>query len=378
LEDVLKNKLTLIFSFCLILGLNMLSAQTWSATKRLTWTSGNSRNTDIALDSSNNIFVVYYDDSSGVIHVYFKKSLDSGSTWTGKRMTWGGYPQRYAKLSVDSSDTLHMIFQSKYYEIAHRKTTDAGNTWSGVNKLTWNTSSTHPDIAIDGGNKLYAVWSNSKSGDTEIYFKKSTNGGAIWNGLKRLTWNAGDSINPRIAVDSTGHIHVIWQDDTPGQWQIFYKKSTDGGSSWSSNYRMTWANQALRPSLAKDSSDNLYMFYDTSNDIYHKKSTNKGASWTGSKRITWTNDSLSSDVCIDSTDTIHICWSGYFSPIGRDICYKQSTNGGSTWASYKRVTYGLKTGTDVPAISFDSNDDIHFAWDGNKSGNYEIYYKNRK
>jgi hypothetical protein len=271
-----------------------------------------------------------------------------------------------------------MIYQKKYYEIAHRKTTDAGNTWSSVNNVTWNTTSAYPDIAIDSGDMLYVVWGNSKSGNMEIYFKKSTNSGTTWIGLKRLTWNAGDSIRPCIAVDSTGHIHVIWQDETPGDWQIFYKKSTDGGASWSSNYRMTWANQALGPSLVKDSSDYLYMFYDTSLDIYYKKSTDKGASWTGSKRITWSKNALSSDVCIDSTDTIHIYWSGYFSPIGRDICYKQSTNGGSTWVSYKRVSYGLDTGTDVSAISLDSNDDIHFAWDGRKSGNFEIYYKNRK
>jgi hypothetical protein len=379
LEDTLKRKIALIFGFCLIFCLNILSAQTWSATKRLTWTAGYSRNPDIAIDSSNNIFVVYYDDSSGVMHTYFKKSLDGGLSWTGKQMTFGSYPQYSVKLGVDSGDTLHMIYQGKYYEIMHRRTTNAGNTWSSVNKVTWNTSSTSPDIAIDSGNKLYVAWSASKSGNTEIYFKKSTDSGTTWIGLKRLTWNAGQSTRPSIAVDSTGNIHVIWQDDTPGQWQIFYKKSTDSGSSWSSYRRMTWAiSQALRPAIAKDSSDNLYLIYDTSSYIYYKKSTNKGSSWTGSKRITWTKNSLSSNICIDSTDTIHICWSEYFSPIGRDICYKQSTNGGSTWISTKRVTYGLKTGTDLPAISFDSNNDIHFVWDANKSGNYEIYYKNRK
>lgn len=378
LEDTLKKKFAFIIGFCLIFGLNILSAETWSATKRLTWTSGDSRDPDIAVDSSNNIFVVYYDYTSGVMRVFFKRSLDGGSTWTAKQMTYGIYNQRDPKLGVDSSDTLHMIYQGKKNDIMHRKTTDAGNTWSKVHRITWGAFNLNPDFAFGSGNTIYVVWSRSDSVDYNIYFKKSTNSGTAWTGVKRLTWNEGDSIKPRLTMDSTGVIHVIWQDDTPGLWQVFYKKSTDGGSSWSGTYRLTWTNQALRPVLTKDSSDNLYMFFDTSDTIYFRKSTNKGASWTGGKRITWTNGSLSPDICIDSTDTIHLCWNEYFSPTGHDICYKQSTNGGNTWGSYKRVTYGLKTGSDIPAISLDTNEDIHIAFDANKPGNREIYYKNRK
>jgi hypothetical protein len=27
-----------------------------------------------------------------------------------------------------------------------------------------------------------------------------------------------------IAVDSLGHLHVVWNDDTPGNREIYYKK----------------------------------------------------------------------------------------------------------------------------------------------------------
>jgi len=55
---------------------------------------------------------------------------------------------------------------------------------------------------------------------------------AQWTPAKRLTWNSGFSYFPTIAVDSTGNLHVVWQDDTPGNPEIFYKKGTDAGSVW--------------------------------------------------------------------------------------------------------------------------------------------------
>ncbi len=58
-------------------------------------------------------------------------------------------------------------------------------------------------------------------GNEEIYYKKSTDGGTTWK-QKRLTWNSGESILPVIAVDSSGNFHVVWEDDSPGNDEIFY------------------------------------------------------------------------------------------------------------------------------------------------------------
>jgi len=46
---------------------------------------------------------------------------------------------------------------------------------------------------------------------------------AAWT-LKRLTWNSGYSGDPAIASGAYNHIHVVWYDNTPGNYEIFYKK----------------------------------------------------------------------------------------------------------------------------------------------------------
>ncbi len=90
---------------------------------------------------------------------------------------------------------------------------------------------------MDGSN-IYVVWYDETPGNTEIYFKKSDDGGATWTTNKRLTNNAGDSMYPAIAVDGS-NIYVVWQDYTPGNTEIYFKKSDDGGVTWTTTKRLT-------------------------------------------------------------------------------------------------------------------------------------------
>jgi hypothetical protein len=46
---------------------------------------------------------------------------------------------------------------------------------------------------------------------------------ASWT-TKRLTYNSGFSESPAMAIDSIDHIHVVWQDNTPTNYDIYYKK----------------------------------------------------------------------------------------------------------------------------------------------------------
>ncbi len=46
---------------------------------------------------------------------------------------------------------------------------------------------------------------------------------ADWTAAKRLTWTSGWSHAPAMALDSGNAIHVVWPDDTPGNYEIYYK-----------------------------------------------------------------------------------------------------------------------------------------------------------
>jgi hypothetical protein len=249
-------------------------------------------------------------------------------------------------------------------------------TWGSIKRLTWNSGNSYfPAIAVDATNAVYVVWYDWTPGLPEIYFKKSSNGGATWT-TKRVTNNSGWSISPRIAVDSNYRIHVILQDNSPGNYELFYKRSTNGGSTWQTR-RLTWNSATSEyPTIAVDSNNHIHVAWQEKTpvipEIYYKKSTNGGATWI-TKRLTWNvGNSDNAAIGVDSNNHIHLVWTDT-TPSNHEIYHKRSTNGGVNWVT-KRLTWN--TGISwVPAIATPPNNNIHIVWQDNIPGNYEIYYK---
>jgi len=97
--------------------------------------------------------------------------------------------------------------------------------WMTSQRLTWNSgNSGYPAIAVDDSGRIHVVWHDFMPGNWEIYYRKSADGGSTWMTKQRLTWNSGGSVFPDIAVDSSDDLHVVWFDYTPGNGEIYYKK----------------------------------------------------------------------------------------------------------------------------------------------------------
>jgi len=223
------------------LSLAMAYGAIWSTKMNLSKNTGDSWNSAIAVSGSN-IYVVWHDYTPGNPEIYFKKSGDSGITWTAsKRLTNNAGYSVYPAIAVNGLN-IYVVWEdytSGNYEIYFKKSSDGGITWTSDKRLTKNAGySEIPAIAVDGSN-IYVVWSDNTRRNYDIYFKKSYDGGNTWTKDKNLTNNAGDSFSPAIAVDSS-NIYVVWDDYTPGNYEIYFKKSDDGGVTWTKNNRLTW------------------------------------------------------------------------------------------------------------------------------------------
>jgi hypothetical protein len=377
-KGAMKKKIIIIVIVGLFLLIQPIRAQTWNATKRLTYNSGYSQAPVSNVTSNNHIHVVWTDDTPGNGEVYHKWSINGGSTWTTKRLTYNsGYTYK-ADIAIGSSNHLHVVWDdnsSGNWEIYHKKSTNGGTTWT-TKRLTYNTGiSNYPVIAVDSNNHIHVAWDDNSPGSDEIFHKRSTDGGATWT-TKRLTYNSGNSNSPDIAVDSNNHIHVVWYDWTPGITEIYYKKSTNGGTTWTSK-RLTYnSGNSDNPNIAIDSNDHIHVvWYDNTpgtQEIFHKKSTDGGATWT-TKRLTYNSGrSLFPAIASDSFDSIHVVWYDE-TPGNGEIYYKRSTNGGSNWTT-KRLTYNSGNSA-IPTITVGSNGHIHVVWRDYTPGNQEIYYK---
>ena len=373
----MKNKVALIIVFGILIIVKPLGSQTWESTKRLTWNSGASKYPTTATDSHNHIYVVWYDDVPGNYEIYCKKSTNEGSSWTAKRLTWNSAVSAVPVAAVDANDHIHVAWHDGTpgsFEIYYKKSTNGGTTWT-MKRLTWNSgSSSNPAIAADSNNHIHVVWHDSAPGNYDIYYKKSTNGGATWT-TKRLTWKSSHSWKAAIAVDSNNHIHVVWEDDAHGKSEIYYKKSTNGGTTWTTK-RLTWnSGYSWRPVIAADTNNHIHVVWDDTTpgnlEEYYKKSTDGGTTWT-TKRLTWNSGtSRNSAIAADSSNHLHVVWEDC--TIGYDIYYKRSTDGGSSWTT-KRLTYSSGT-SEFPTLAVDSSNRIHVVWHDYTPGNHEIFYK---
>jgi hypothetical protein len=293
---------------------------------------------------------------------------------------WTSGSSLKSAIAAGSSHNIHMVWEDNTpgnHEIYYKRSTSGGGTWNGTKRLSWNSAgSFSPVIAADSSNNIHVVWFDSKPGNYELYYKRSTNSGVNWSGSKRLTWSAGSSSSPAIAVDSSNNVHVAWYDKTPGNEEIFYKRSTNGGVNWSGSKRFTWnPEDSTDPAIAVDSSGNIHVVWKSNIsgtfEIYHKRSTDAGATWGGTKRLTWSaGNTYSPAITTGSSNTVYLVWTLSFA----EIYFKKSTNAGVTWGSTKRLTW--KAGeSSRPAISVDPGNNIHVVWQEEAPGNYEVYYK---
>jgi len=285
-------------------------------------------------------------------------------------------------MAFSSPGNLHVVWNDNTpgnSEIFYKKSTDGGATWSADQRLTWSSGdSSHPAIAVDSFGHIHLFWFDNTPGNYEIYYKKSADGGATWASNRRITWTPGTSERPDIAVDPSDNFHVVWQDNAPGNMEIYYVNSTDGGATLTRRQRLTWTagESEMATALASDGTVHVVWYDDTSGnrEIYHKKTMDLGESWTKSRRLTWNSgQSYCPSMSADSSGGLHLVWVDS-SPGNFEIYYRKTTDGGTNWSVAQRLTWNIGD-SDIPAIAVDPSDNLHVVWIDSTPGNLEIYYR---
>jgi len=226
------------------------------------------------------------------------------------------------------------------------------------------------------GSNVHVVWNDSRDGNPEIYHKRSTNGGATWEPDFRLTNDGAYSRMPSVAV-SGSNIHVVWPDSRDGNdEEIYYKRSSDGGTSWGSDIRLTDSTGgAPLPSVVALGS-NVHVVWGDGRfgnfEVYTKRSTDGGLTWEPDLRLT--NDRSDSDLpsVAASGSNVHVVWNDTRDG-NEEIYTKRSTDWGTTWGPDTRLTNDGAWSTH-PTIAT-SELKVHVVWYDTRDGNNEIYYK---
>jgi hypothetical protein len=353
----------------------------WGTDIRLTDALGNSKVPSIDV-SGNTVHVVWSDSRDGNDEIYYARSTDGGTTWGANiRLTNNAGNSTNPYVAV-SGNTVHVVWHDDRDgnpEIYYKRSTDGGTTWGADTRLTDCLGNSYtPSIAVSG-NIVHVAWHDSRDGNEEIYYKRSTDGGTTWGTDTRLTNAARNSALVSISV-SGNNVHVAWQDErVAGNWEIYYNHSTDGGNTWVGEARLTnTPGASMYPSIAV-SGNNVHVVWQDNRagnfQIYYKRSIDGGTTWDADTSLVISPELSEYPSIAVSGNNVHVAWQdnrGQYYPRW-EIYYKLSTDSGATWGADTRLTNAPEN-SEVPSIAVSGNY-VHVAWQDFRDLNYEIYYK---
>jgi hypothetical protein len=367
------------------LNFTIKSNHTFSNPRNISNTSGSSWHPTIKVDGDDNLDLAWYDYSPGNRDIFFNRSTDSGSTWSSPVNISNNSGNSWNQtITVDSAGNLNLAWMDDItgnLDIFFSRSTDDGATWSlPVNISNNSGDSWDPDIAVDSTGTLYLVWSDFSFVYKQILFSRSTDNGSTWSLPTNISNNSGSSLNPTISLDSGGNLNLAWSDEIPGNFEILFSRSTDNGSTWSLPVYVTQTSyDSYDPTITADNAGNLNLAWTYATpqnwEIFFSRSTDNGSTWILPVNISNTAfGSYEPTIIVDSAGNLNLAWRD--DTTGNDeILFSRSTDNGSTWSLPKNISNTSK-GSTYPTITVDSAGNIHLAWMDDTTGVTEIFYCN--
>ena len=195
-----------------------------------------------AVDADGNVYIVWQDyrDAPGWVggnaEIYMMRTDNMGNPQpgfsNGMRITIDPANSYLPDLRLDSSGNINIVWVDERDgngELFYKKLAPDGGVLISDKQITFTTSakSHHtmldgPKIDIDSSNRIHIVWEDNRDGNWEIYYKVIDTSGNTIVSDKRLTSEIHDSLYPDITVGTDNYIRIVWQDNRYGQWDYFY------------------------------------------------------------------------------------------------------------------------------------------------------------
>ena len=376
-----RRHLTLLV--CLVL-LVVLQAVGGSSLRNLSNNSGASLFPAMAL-SQNNIYLVWEDGTPGNSEIYFVRSADGGQTFSSpQNLSNSPGRSRNPAIAVSGSD-VYIVWDDDTlgnFEIFYIVSRDGGQSFSQPQNLSQNAGrSVLPDIAVSENN-IYLVWQDDALGNPEIFYVRSTDGGQSFTASLNLSQNLGRSWSPVVAAEGK-KVYVVWDDNTPGNREIFYAQSSDGAASFSTPKNISNSSSfSAAPAIAVSGS-RVYLAWTeeltTENyEIFYAWSSDGGSSFTLPQNISKSPTYSGLSVIAALGDEMHVAWiEGIVIQkngkpyVDYEAFYKRKASDGSESVSPQNLSSSEGV-TATPAIAL-SGSNIYVAFADDTPGNFEIF-----
>ena len=254
-------------------------------------------------------------------------SFDGGLSWTESPLPlqqgWDGMTD--PDLTFDANGHAYLIVEGDQFGpglgvvtaigMFVFKSIDGGKTWTGPVQLhldsgddkQWIDADVSPSSPHFGS--VYAVW----AANTNLRFARSTDGGVTWKGVGLMPPGSDvfeeSAYAPSLCIGSDGVIHISWH--LPGNSEIRYTRSTDGGQTFSNPISAVTGMTSLTNSLPSTIG------------------TVSGGAWPHFPNATFRVITLVTS-CVAAGNQLVIAWADNREGVTR-IYYRIGANGGLNW-----------------------------------------------
>ena len=214
-------------------------AQSLDANRNILWgtdlqiTSSTTDENSIALkfDTQHNFIIAWISDETSNNEIYLNKfDLDGNMVWSNPINVTNTSVNEYSpQIDIDSSDNIYLTYyedNSGTYNSKIKKINSTGNElWlKDVNISNSASNQYNPSIAVNNSD-LFVSWTDQRESNNDIYSQKfDFSGNALWSDDQRLNVNTGtsDQNNSFITNDIS-----FWLDNRDNEYNIYGSKIID-------------------------------------------------------------------------------------------------------------------------------------------------------
>ncbi|NOK63834.1 MAG: hypothetical protein GFH27_549357n1 [Chloroflexi bacterium AL-W] len=198
----------------------------WSDRQRISELSGDRKAfaPELVVDEGGNAHITWIDDSCGDEYNVFYRLRAANGTLSGISAPRGICDefQNRPQITLTGNGTPHIAFQAGtdiYYARLE------GSSWVGRNVSESSFNSSNGTIATDG-TAIYVAWGEGiASGNHDIRFRRSQDGGQNWSNIIALADSPQFSQFPDATWSpTTQRVYITWQDNTGGNLDIWYSE----------------------------------------------------------------------------------------------------------------------------------------------------------
>jgi len=232
----------------------------------------------LARDSNGKLWATYSKRVGDFYHIFVAYSEDNGKTWAEEQITFGNRHQKHSSIAIDSSNNVHLVYLDYIndYSVYYKKRDALGN-WQAEELLDQNTYEefNRPDIAIDSQDNIHVVWKKYDAVPNITYIAYRKKIGSSWQDVEEATPEHKYDDDATIAIDNNDNVHLVFTGKygVDEHANVQYRKRDNNG--WGDRVALEYEDwRSENCSICLDDDGNIYVSWDNGLNIWARSYIN--------------------------------------------------------------------------------------------------------